>query len=65
MWEIDHPFTPISHYTMTLEKGQSASHRKGKEIVSDALAVRDVGEEAVITRGNHISRVCFKGFVTK
>ena len=50
---------------MTLEKGQSASHRKGKEIVSDALAVHDVGEEAMITKGNHISRVYFKGFVTK
>ena len=32
---------------MTPAKGQNSSRRKGKEIVSDAPAKRDVGEEAV------------------
>ena len=32
---------------MTPVKGQNSSRRKGKEIVSDALATRNVGEEAM------------------
>ena len=32
---------------MTLAKGQSSSHRKGKEVASNDPATRDVGKEAL------------------
>ena len=35
---------------MTPAKAQNSSRRKGKEIVSDAPAKRDVGEEAVYSK---------------
>ena len=38
---------------MTLAKSQSSSHRKGKEVISDPPATRDVGEEAVYSELDH------------
>lgn len=38
---------------MTPVKGLSSSHRKGKKIVSDPPAMRDVGKEAVYSESNH------------
>ena len=38
---------------MTPAKGQSSSHHKGKEIVSDSPTTRDVGEEVVYFESNH------------
>ena len=38
---------------MTPMKGQSSTRHKGKEIVSDALVARDVGEEAMYSESNH------------
>ena len=38
---------------MTPVKGQSSSHRKGKEIASDPSTTHDVGEEAVYSESDH------------
>ena len=38
---------------MTLEKGQSSSRCKGKEVVSDAPVARNVGEEAIYSESDH------------
>ena len=46
-------FTPINHCIMTPAKGQSSSHRKGKEIASDPPTARNVGEEAVYSESDH------------
>ena len=38
---------------MTPTKGQSSSHRKGKEIVSDSPTAHDVGKEVVYSELDH------------
>ena len=38
---------------MTLVKGQISSRRKGKEVVSNPSAARNVGEEAVYSELDH------------
>jgi len=38
---------------MTPAKSQSSSHRKGKEVICDPPAARDVGEEAVYSELDH------------
>ena len=38
---------------MTLAKSQSSSQRKGKEVISDPPAARDVGEKAVYSESDH------------
>ena len=48
-----HPFTPINRCTMMTAEGQSSSHCKGKEIVSDAPATHDVGEKVVYSESDH------------
>ena len=48
-----HQFTPINRCSMTLVKGQISSRRKGKEVVSDPSAARNVGEEAVYSELDH------------
>ena len=41
---------------MTPAKGKNSSRRKGKEIVSDAPAKRDVGEEAVYSKLDYFDK---------
>ena len=41
---------------MTPAKSQSSSHRKGKKVISDLLATRDVGEEAMYFESNHSNK---------